>query len=578
MLKKIVVTNFRNESIEYDIEGVQAENESGLLITSIDGLGPVKATINMTDVPTSDGSVFNSARLNSRNIVIKAKFTSASSIEEARHLSYRYFPVKSKVKMQVVTDTRTAWTEGYVESNEPDIFYEMCGCQISIICPSAYFCNEEAEYEMPANIRYSGDIDSGVVMNFYLHSDSMFDSLSLSKLDILKNDTECMSLDFSKMSSLVPNTMPNNTPSYKCMYIYNADASNEQYKCIRALSNQMMADTCCILQNKIHIISDGKHYVYENGNVKFVDELPHPFICSAVYNNELYVFGSGNNVYSRKFYKWNSSAGWIEQPRLPYPVERSKLYTVYDNKLHIFGGSSSGGYNQNHYTFDGEVWEESVSSPIEIGWGWAVTVPGVFDDYEVHIFHDRFGDPHHSVWNGTNWHDETISFYASSGSGSGTKKYIPGMYDVPIVVGNKIHIFTPVDDEVSDNYKKTHITYSVLNGFSELPNSPKAFYSAAGCYFNDVVYLFGGGGSTDTITESPNNTKLVENDELVIDTIKGEKSVSLNRNGIKYNILNTFVNGSKWLELEHGNNTIAYASYGDNPEATLTTKELFEGA
>lgn len=149
MLKRVVITNYRGESIEYRIGDVMVRpdndpswvsmEQSGLLITDISGLGPVKANINMTELTTTDGGIYNSARLSTRNIVIKARFMHASSIEEARLLSYKYFPIKKKLKFYIETDNRKAEVEGYVESNEPDIFDEECGCQISVLCESAFF-------------------------------------------------------------------------------------------------------------------------------------------------------------------------------------------------------------------------------------------------------------------------------------------------------------------------------------------------------------------------------------------------------------------------------------------------------
>lgn len=149
MLKRVVITNYRGESIVYRIGDAEMNiygdknwtppETSGLLITSIDGLGPVKANINMTELTTTDGGRFNSARLSTRNIVIKARFLHATSIEEARLLSYKYFPIKKKLTIRIETDNRTAETEGYVESNEPDIFSDECECQISVLCESAFF-------------------------------------------------------------------------------------------------------------------------------------------------------------------------------------------------------------------------------------------------------------------------------------------------------------------------------------------------------------------------------------------------------------------------------------------------------
>lgn len=139
MFKKVTITNYRGESVEYLIEGVNVADNNGLLITDIDGLGPVKANINMTKLATADGGIYNSARLGTRNIVIKAKFTNATSIEDARLSSYKFFPIKKKVTFKIETDNRTAITEGYVESNTPNPFSEESDVQISIICESAFF-------------------------------------------------------------------------------------------------------------------------------------------------------------------------------------------------------------------------------------------------------------------------------------------------------------------------------------------------------------------------------------------------------------------------------------------------------
>lgn len=139
MLKSVTITNYLGNSVTYKIEGADPEDGSGLLITEIEGLGPTKADINMTQLATADGGIFNSARVNSRNIVIKARFTMAKDIEEARLASYKFFPIKQPVTFHIETDNRIAETTGYVESNEPVIFSDECDMQVSILCESPYF-------------------------------------------------------------------------------------------------------------------------------------------------------------------------------------------------------------------------------------------------------------------------------------------------------------------------------------------------------------------------------------------------------------------------------------------------------
>lgn len=139
MLKRAIITNYLGASIEYSFDNPTIDEESGLFITEIEGLGPVKADINMTSLATADGDIYNSSRLQGRNIVISARFTYAKTIEEARLMSYKYFPIGKKVKFQIETDSRFAETEGFVESNEPNIFSNESDVKISILCESSFF-------------------------------------------------------------------------------------------------------------------------------------------------------------------------------------------------------------------------------------------------------------------------------------------------------------------------------------------------------------------------------------------------------------------------------------------------------
>ena len=141
MLKKVIVTNYLGKSAEYTFDGPTIEDESGLFITDIEGLGPVKATINMTQLATADGDIWNSSRLSGRNIVLKARFTYAKTIEEARLMSYKFFPIGKKVTFHIETDNRMAEVEGYVESNTPDIFTKNSSMQVSILCESPWFAS-----------------------------------------------------------------------------------------------------------------------------------------------------------------------------------------------------------------------------------------------------------------------------------------------------------------------------------------------------------------------------------------------------------------------------------------------------
>lgn len=136
MIQGLTVINDRGEQLKIDLF---RPLESGFLITNIEGLGPGKATINTTEMATYDGSLYNSSRANQRNIVITFKYLDVPTIEDVRYLSYKYFPLNRKITLIVETTNRVAEIDGWVESNEPDIFSDAETASISIICPYPYF-------------------------------------------------------------------------------------------------------------------------------------------------------------------------------------------------------------------------------------------------------------------------------------------------------------------------------------------------------------------------------------------------------------------------------------------------------
>lgn len=195
MIKSITVINHLNESILLELGSPE---KSGLLVQNVEGLGPGKATINKTEISTKDGAIFNSSRVESRNIVFSLAFLESPSIESARQKTYKYFPIKKRVDLVIETDNRVCQTYGYVESNEPDIFNKAENTTISIVCPDPYFYSNEAFrtifatiepiFEFPfsnesltenliefgniinENIKtifYSGDINIGVLINLH---------------------------------------------------------------------------------------------------------------------------------------------------------------------------------------------------------------------------------------------------------------------------------------------------------------------------------------------------------------------------------------------------------------------------
>lgn len=155
MIKSITVKNDANETLTIELG---APETSGLWVKSIKGLGPGKADINVTDLASSDGSIFNSSRSEKRNITMTLGIVSyitekngkkeTVSVETTRQNLYRWFAKKKHVYFIVHTDNIDLITDGYVESNEPDIFNKQETTSISIICPdpNMYLATEDNKY------------------------------------------------------------------------------------------------------------------------------------------------------------------------------------------------------------------------------------------------------------------------------------------------------------------------------------------------------------------------------------------------------------------------------------------------
>lgn len=227
MLKTITIINHRDEILKLELTNPY---DTGLVVKGITGIGPVKANINTTELAISDGAIFNSARANSRNIVFSFQLLEdpkTNLVETVRQRTYKYFPLKKMLTLLFETDHRIAEIQGYVESNEPDIFQKDETIQISIVCPSPYFYTPdstivlngvESMFTFPfsnesltedqiifGNIVssvsteyfYDGDVDSGVI--FHIHCTDAVKNIMVYNMET----RERMSIDTSVIKTIV---------------------------------------------------------------------------------------------------------------------------------------------------------------------------------------------------------------------------------------------------------------------------------------------------------------------------------------------------------------------------------------
>lgn len=112
-------------------------NEPVYQILDIQGLNPPKAQINTSTIVGLDGAVFNSSKLETRNLVLTIKIN--GDVETNRLNLYKLFRTKEKCTFYYTNNTLDVFIEGYVESVECNLFTNDEHAQISIICLQPYF-------------------------------------------------------------------------------------------------------------------------------------------------------------------------------------------------------------------------------------------------------------------------------------------------------------------------------------------------------------------------------------------------------------------------------------------------------
>lgn len=127
---QVIAENKYNQQINLTQNGNYA-------LLSVGGLTPPAAIINTAVIATSDGAVFNSSRLGTRNIVLT--IAPLNSIETNRINLYKYFKAKQYIKLYLENNTRSVWIDGYIDKIDGNLYSEKQQLQISIICPDPYF-------------------------------------------------------------------------------------------------------------------------------------------------------------------------------------------------------------------------------------------------------------------------------------------------------------------------------------------------------------------------------------------------------------------------------------------------------
>ena len=152
-------------------------NESVYQCYRIDGTNPPTANINTAQAAGKDGAVFNSSKLNMRNIVIYVKINGNA---EANRLNlYNFARTKEWCRFYYENGSRNVSIDGYVESVAVSPFSMREIMQISILCPEPYFKGVDEILSDSSNVSpmftfpFSIDADDPVVISELLSSEGI---------------------------------------------------------------------------------------------------------------------------------------------------------------------------------------------------------------------------------------------------------------------------------------------------------------------------------------------------------------------------------------------------------------------
>lgn len=172
MLQQILLTNSQGSILELNLNDVS----SGIVVDSVDGLDPVKATLVSSSFSTLDGGRFQSSRRDVRNIVLHLAIEpnwALETVQTVRKRIYDFFMPKSKIMFQFydsLTGLNSADISGYVESCETPLFSQEPMVDVSIMCYDPDFVDHNVTTVSQStvatsatfNIDYTGTVETGI--------------------------------------------------------------------------------------------------------------------------------------------------------------------------------------------------------------------------------------------------------------------------------------------------------------------------------------------------------------------------------------------------------------------------------
>ena len=176
-LYKVDATNIQGTLLSLEL----ANTSDGILLTDIDGLGPVKATLVSSSFARLDGEQFHAARREARNIIFRIKLRPdfvGTTARDLRNQLYDFFMPKSPIQLKFyMDDGLTVNISGYIETCEPAIFTQEPAVDVSIMCFQPDFVDvttqtiseDTVSDSTEIDVVYPGTVETGIVFTLNLN-------------------------------------------------------------------------------------------------------------------------------------------------------------------------------------------------------------------------------------------------------------------------------------------------------------------------------------------------------------------------------------------------------------------------
>jgi hypothetical protein len=171
-IDKVEVRNVAGTLLTLELDDIT----DGFILEDIEGIDPVKATLVSSSFANLDGSQYQSARRENRNIVLKIGMEpydySTQSVRALRKQLYQWFMPKSQVNLRFyMSDGLTVAIVGRVEDMPAPLFTQEPRADISIVCfdpdflelTSETISDDTVSDTSTFTVSYEGTVETGIL-------------------------------------------------------------------------------------------------------------------------------------------------------------------------------------------------------------------------------------------------------------------------------------------------------------------------------------------------------------------------------------------------------------------------------